>query len=106
MPEECAMDNGISSNGHAPEEGGAVHRTNPYAEALIGSKPPELVEFELHTDPYANMLPRVSSVVTSEPEEIRPEPQRRNPVIVAVSVLLIAVLVLPVMFEVFARLVH
>ena len=101
------MDHPTSSNGHCPNgHSPDPRRANPYAEALIGSKPPELVEFELHTDPYANMVPRVSSVVTSEPADLEPESRRRNPVLVGVSVILIAVLTLPVMVEVFARLIH
>jgi|SRR5437588_5448882 len=101
------MNGASSSNGHGPDDPAADKtRANPYAEALLGSKPPELVEFELHTDPYANMVPRVSNLVTSESDEFEPVSRRRNPVVVVVSLVLIAVLALPVMVEVFARLIH
>jgi hypothetical protein len=96
--------NGHSPNGHTPEA--ERRHANPYAEALIGSKPAELAEFELHTDPYANMVPRVSSMVTAEGGELEPAPRRRNPIVIAVSLVLVAVLVLPVMVEVFTRLIH
>jgi hypothetical protein len=108
MREERDLDQGFSSNGHSPN-GHAPDKkpANPYAEAMIGARPPEIVEFELHTDPYANMVPRVSSMVTGGTEEDEStEPRRHNPVVIGISVILIAVLTLPVMVEVFARLIH
>ncbi len=96
-------------NGHtpAPEEPAAT--TNPYAEAVAGSRPRELVEFELHTDPYANMLPRVSSVTAlddGDDADGELAPRRQHPIMVIISLALVAILVLPIMAEVFIRLIH
>lgn len=99
-------------NGHKPPDDEAPGGHNPYADAVAGRRPSELVEFELHTDPYANMLPRVSSmtqpgtVPLTPDDDILPARRRRNPILVIVSVLLVAILVLPAMAEVFARLFH
>ncbi len=97
------------SNGHLPKQEEQPAPSNPYADALAGKRPRELVEFDLHTDPYANMLPRVASISSleeDEEEEHSGEKRRRNPILVAVSLLLIVILVLPIMVEVFARLTH
>lgn len=102
----------VRLNGHHPPDDEAAGAHNPYVDAVAGHRPSELVEFELHTDPYANMLPRVASMsqpgtIPLHPEDdILPPRRRRNPLVVAVSLLLVAVLVLPVMAEVFARLFH
>jgi hypothetical protein len=50
------------SNGREPEIEAEGRASNPYLDALRGSKPPEIVEFEMNTDPYANMLPGISSI--------------------------------------------
>jgi hypothetical protein len=98
--------NGHSPNGGYPQQSREVASINPYVDAVSGDRPREIVEFELHTDPYANMLPRVSSIAVSASADGPDSERKRHPVVVAVSILLIIVLVLPVMAEVFARLFH
>lgn len=106
------MDKSPSPNGHHADERESTTSANPYVDAVTGARPSELVEFELHTDPYANMLPRVSSITRpgefplSAEDDLLPARRRRNPLFMVVSVLLILVLVLPVMAEVFARLLR
>jgi hypothetical protein len=79
---------------------------NPYADALSGSQPREIAEFELNVDPYANMVPRVSqrisAIVSPEDEEVS---RGYRPWVIAVSLLLVGLLVLlPLLAEVFSRL--
>lgn len=101
------MDDVTASNGHHPDRRERVRSVNPYADAYVGDRPPEIVEYEMNSDPYANMLPRLTSVTsTGVGDDERDERRKRNPFVVAISILLIAVLVLPVMVEVFARLLH
>lgn len=101
------MDEKIRSNGHRAEHEEIPVSVNPYRDAVSGTRPREIVEFELNTDPYANMLPRVASVSRSPSEEDTEDSGRkRNPILVVVSILLVAILILPVMVEVFARLIH
>lgn len=102
------MDDKISLNGHHPADTGDGRLTNPYAEAVIGREPPEIVEFGLHTDPYANMVPRISSASRPDEPDIGPDldVRRRHPALIVISILLVVVLVLPIMAEVFARLIH
>jgi hypothetical protein len=85
---------------------GEYESVNPYADALSGSQPREIAEFELNLDPYANMVPRVSQRVSAaasaEDEGLRTS---HRPLLIAVSVILVAVLVLlPLLAEVFSRL--
>lgn len=94
------MDSTEHSNGHR-QVSSAQEFDNPYLDVAEGSQPPEIVEFALHTDPYANMLPRVNA-----PSWGAESNRGRSPFIVAVSIFLILVLILPAMAEVFARLLH
>lgn len=99
------MDHPSSSNGHHPPADDH-EPVNAYADALLGSRPRELVDFELRTDPYANMLPTMSrptASIEAEPESDEEE-QRRNPFIVGISIFLIVILILPPLVVVFARL--
>ena len=80
---------------------------NPYLDALSGRRPPEIAALELNLDPYANMVPRVSqrSAGASSGDLDADGGGRRHPWLVAISVLLIALMVLvPLLAEVFARL--
>ena len=98
--------NGHSPNGHHPQRERQAASINPYVDAISGERPREIAEFELHTDPYANMLPRVASIPVTDPDDAPDSRRPRHPIMVAISILLILVLVLPVMAEVFARLFH
>jgi hypothetical protein len=99
------MDHPPSSNGHHPPADDH-EPVNAYADAILGSRPRELVDFELRTDPYANMLPTMSRHGISPDDDPEPDEadRRRNPLIVGISVLLIILLVLPPLVVVFARL--
>lgn len=94
------------SNGHHADVDQPRRSVNPYVDALSGVDPPEIARFELHTDPYANMLPRLGSMTPGEGSEpVNPEePERdRHPWLVVVSVALILILILPAMIVVFAK---
>jgi hypothetical protein len=79
---------------------------NPYVEAVRGEQPRDLTTFELNTDPYANIIPSPGRMAVEASGIERDEKRRRNPLLVAVSLILIVVLVLPVMAQVFIRLFH
>lgn len=100
------MTSETGSNGHHPASEAEREPVNAYMDAVTGSRPRELVQFELNTDPYANMIPRVSTMTSGEESPEDSGSRRRSPVVVAISLLLIAVLVLPITAEVFARLIH
>lgn len=94
-----------SSNGHHADTDHPRRSVNPYVDALYGGDPPEISRFELHTDPYANMLPRVASM-TSEGDDLpvwEATKRERHPWFLAVSVVLILILILPAMIVVFAK---
>ncbi|GAC1404894.1 MAG: hypothetical protein NVSMB52_18760 [Chloroflexota bacterium] len=100
------MDGETSPNGDRPRNSERSGSINPYADAHTGEQPPEIVEFELNTDPYANVVPRISTITHSASDNDDEIERHRNPFVVAVSVLLIILLVLPVTFEVLVRLFH
>lgn len=56
------MDKPIATNGHHPAGGNPAHTVNAYVDAISGEQPREIVEFEMASDPYANMLPGVSNI--------------------------------------------
>ncbi len=85
---------------------GAEDRTavNPYWHVLGASKPEEIVNFEFETDPYRNFLPGLSSVQAARTVgRGLQEGKRGNPLILAVSLLLLAVLILPALAAVVAE---
>jgi hypothetical protein len=80
---------------------------NPYLDAMQGAKPQEIVDFELDTNPYANMLPGISNVRAARTIGQGVEEGRRgNPVIMAVSILLLIVLVAPAILAVVQHFSH
>jgi hypothetical protein len=91
-----------------PEPGrGEKRLINPYIDVVDESRPPEIVNFEMETDPYRNSLPGMSSVNAAKTvgRGLR-EGQRGNRVLLVVSLLLVAVLVLPAFAAVIAQLLH
>lgn len=80
---------------------------NPYIDAADESRPPEIANFELETDPYRNFLPGMSSVNAARTvgRGLR-EGRGGNPVLLVVSLLLVAVLILPAFAAVVAQLFH
>ena len=91
-----------SSNGHHPPVDDHEPK-NVYADAMRGSRPREIVDFELTTDPYANVVPTMSRARVSA-AEVADEKRERNPWMIGLSVLLIVLLVLPPLVVVFGRL--
>lgn len=103
-------------NGHGPEEestpAGAEAPSdstpqplNPYADALIGTKPREIVEYELSSDPYTNMLPNIASVNAAKTISRGVEARSRgNRLIMIVSVILLILIIVPLILAVFSRL--
>lgn len=110
--------NGHSPNGHHPDDhrhsGPHAHRKpasrsiNPYLDAVEGGQPREIVDFEMDTDPYANMLPGISNIRAARTIARGVEQGKRggHPAIVAVSVLLLIILVLPAVLMIVSQLVH
>ena len=93
-----------SPNGHVARSDEEREIINAYADAVSATRPPEIVEFELNTDPYANMVPQSPRGVSRADPFWDDAPARRNPWIVAISLLLIVVLLLPVVVQIFSRL--
>lgn len=98
--------------GEYPEISGAVDRRerrliNPYMDVVGENRPPEIAKFELETDPYRNFLPGISNVNAAKTLGRGLRAGRGgNRVLLVVSLLLIAVLVLPAFAAVFAQLFH
>jgi hypothetical protein len=80
---------------------------NPYIAVPEDARPPELVDFELETDPYRNFLPGMSSVNAAKTVGRGLRVGRGgNPILLVVSLILVAVLVLPAFAAVIAQLLH
>jgi hypothetical protein len=94
----------VTSNGRHAEDASSPESMNPYAEAVAGDRPPELIRYDLNTDPYANVIPNPNRFSQEDNLDGDVPQRRRNPLMVAVSLTLIVILVLPVMAEVFSRL--
>lgn len=88
MDEEAAGLNGNGS-GHTQEDRAV---TNPYIDGATGSKPPEIVAFELNMSPYANMPPNMSRAAARPSVEDEERP-RRTKLTLVLMMLVIAVLV-------------
>lgn len=92
------------SNGHGPVESAKQQGSNPYADVVRG-KPREIVEFEMNTDPYSNMLPGISNINAARTVGRGVSVGRRGrPVIMAISVFLLLVLLAPLILAVLSRL--
>lgn len=95
-----------SSNGHHPERLPGF----PPAEAPERDnepRPEEIVAFERATDPYANMLPGISSIRAAQTIGRGVEVGKRgNRLIMAVSVLMLLALLLPLVFAIISQLGH
>jgi len=80
---------------------------NPYIDLGDDSRPPEIVSFELETDPYRNFLPGMSSVNAAKTVGRGLRAGRGgNRILLVVSLLLVAVLILPAFAAVIAQLLH
>lgn len=89
-----------NGNGRHHEDGDG-DLDNPYLDALSGTKPREIVDYELDTNPYANMLPGISNVRAARViGQGVDEGRKGNRVVMAVSVFLLIVLVAPLILTV------
>lgn len=80
---------------------------NPYLDAVDEYHPPEISKFELETDPYRNFLPGISNVNAAKTLGSGLRAGRGgNPVLLLVSLVLVAVLILPAFVAVIAQLFH
>ncbi len=94
-----------SPNGHHPPEEALPRAVNPYADALTGTKPREIVEFEMNSDPYANMLPGIANINAAKTISRGVEVGRRgNRLVMAISLLLLLVFILPFILAVITHL--
>lgn len=102
------MDPDISSNGHRPhhEQDEPVRAgANVYADLVRGDQPPEILEFETSTDPYANMLPGISNINAARTLGRGVQVGRRgNRLIMTISIALLFVIVLPVVLTIISQL--
>jgi hypothetical protein len=81
--------------------------SNPYIDLVDESRPREIATFELETDPYRNFLPGMSSVNAAKTVGRGLQAGRGgNRIFLAVSLLLVAVLILPAFAAVIAQLFH
>ena len=93
--------NGHSHNTHPPQ------RVNPYLDAATRRQPQEIVDFEMNTDPYANMLPGISNIHAARTIGRGLEVGKRgNRFIMAISLFLVAVLLLPALLAVITQVVR
>jgi hypothetical protein len=98
--------------GNQPDERRRTHMVNrqlanPYIDLVDDSRPPEITDFELETDPYRNFLPGMSSVNAAKTVGRGLRAGRGgNRIFLVVSLLLVAVLILPAFGAVIAQLVH
>lgn len=80
---------------------------NPYLDAADEDHPPEIADFELETDPYWNFLPGMSNVNAAKTLGSGLRAGRGgNRVLLVVSLLLVAVLILPAFAAVIAQLFY
>ncbi len=80
---------------------------NPYLDVADEYHPPEIAKFELETDPYRNFLPGISNVNAAKTLGGGLQSGREgNRVLLVVSLLLVAVLILPAIAAVIAQLFH
>jgi hypothetical protein len=102
------MSRDYSPNGHHHEEEGDRRAVNAYADAVAGDRPWEIVEFEMNTDPYANMLPGITNINAARTigSGLQAGRSGGHPVVLAISLLLLLVLIAPVILAVISRLVH
>ena len=99
------MDGYESTNGHHPPEAAARTRINPYADALTSTQPREIVEYEMSSDPYANMLPDTANINAARTmSRWVARGSRGNRFVMVVSLILLVVLILPFVLVVLARL--
>lgn len=97
------------SNSDRPDASGPAERrpVNAYVDALDLNRPPELADFELETDPYRNFLPGVSNVNAARTiGSGLKEGRNGNLLLLLVSLLLVAVLILPAFVAVIAQMVR
>jgi hypothetical protein len=81
--------------------------SNPYIDLVDESRPPEIANFELETDPYRNFLPGMSSVNAAKTVGRGLQAGRGgNRIFLVVSLFLVAVLILPAFAAVIAQLFH
>lgn len=99
------MDVELNGNGRHHDDG--EYLDNPYLDAMAGTKPREIVDFELDTNPYANMLPGISNVRAARAiGQGVDEGRKGNRVVMAVSLFLLLVLVAPVILTVLQHVIH
>ena len=100
------MDSNTSPNGHSHDTE-PPRQVNPYLDAVTESQPREIVDFEINTDPYANMLPGISNIQAARTIGRGLEVGKRgNRFIMAISLILVTVLLLPALLAVITQLVR
>jgi hypothetical protein len=101
------MEFGAHTNGHGPHQRDD-ESVNPYADAAAGTKPREIVEFEMNTDPYANMLPGISSIRAASTigRGMRAYRSRGSLVVRILSVVMLLGFLLAIVISVVSQAVH
>src|SRR5438270_4677584 len=106
------MDIEPNGNGSRPKNGayhgngsqhgeGSRRLANPYLDAPSGETPREIVDFELDTYPYANMLPGISNVRAARTiGQGVDEGRKGNRGIMLVSAFLLVVFIAPLLLAI------
>lgn len=101
------MDESGTSNGRHHRDDSVYKAANPYADAVTGAQPREIVDFEMGTDPYRNSLPGISNIrAASVIGNGLGVGRRGHPVIMVVSVFLLLVLLAPALLAILDHFVH
>jgi hypothetical protein len=101
------METGNGSRSGQPRDAAERRLVNPYIDVVEESRPPEIVNFEMETDPYRNFLPGMSNVNAAKTLGRGLRAGRGGSrVLLVVSLLLVAVLVLPAFAAIIAQLFH
>jgi len=78
---------------------------NPYLDMALGEQPPEIVQYEVRSDPYSNMLPGIANINAARAiGEGVGAGRRGNKLLLVVSLVLLAVLLLPAILAVIVHL--
>ncbi|MBV9279462.1 MAG: hypothetical protein JOZ41_05230 [Chloroflexi bacterium] len=98
---------GLNGNGRHPAGRDEPRSVNPYVDAVTGEQPSEIVDFEMSSDPYRNMVPTISAIHAAR--SLQPAVKvggHRSPLAVALGLIVVAAIVLPFVLALISYLTH